>query len=178
MKAVVSVLSLLLGALKHFLFISLIYTIRRAMIDASYNNFGSSSSDPFFSSSSEEFWANEHASEIAMLNTVTIALAITLGIVLLGAWIAVTIVLIRNNAIVAGIVSIIFVSVIGGILMLTVVRKKIAEKNPKPVTSPNTNTNFVKPASPSKPSCAYCDRELPKNVIICPYCGAHLTEKK
>ena len=177
MKAVVSVLSLLLGALKHFLFISLIYTIRMAMINASYKSM-SSSSDPFFSSSSEEFWANERASEIAMLNTVTTALAITLGVVLLGAWIAVTIVLLRNNAIVAGIVSIVFVSVIGGILMLTVVRKKIAEKNPKHVTSTNTNTNFVKPASPSKPSCAYCDRELPKNAIICPYCGAHLTEKK
>ena len=176
MKAGVSFLSLFLGTLKHGLFIFIIYIIRKAMISSSEKFASSSSSDPFFNQSSSEFWANEYAEEMAMLNQFTTIMIIMSAIVLLGAWIAMNIVLFRKNAVAAGIISIVFISVVGGILMLTVVRKKIAADNPKPAT-PN-NMNFVKPTNPSKPCCAYCDRELPKSTIVCPYCGAHVTEKK
>ena len=154
-------LDVAIGIIKPLLWISLIAFVGKNQIESEYE---SSIKMGFIENAIER-----RTEELNNLNLfvnvftwVVIIIAIIMGVLML--------ILMKNKIIIpAGILSILFLSIIGGVLILTVYRKGIKKNEP------------VKPEAP-KPQeakkivdvdnvCPYCDQRIDKNASVCPYCG-------
>ena len=104
---------------------------------------------------------------INVLTVLVIVIAVIMGIIV--------IVLMKSKiTIPAGVISILFLSIIGGVLILTVYRKEVKKHEPvKPVENRTPETKkIVEPDN----VCPYCDQVISKTAAVCPYCGG--TRKK
>lgn len=154
-------LDVAIGIIKPLLWISLIAFVGKNQIE---NEYESSIKMGFIENAIER-----RTEELNNLNLfvnvftwVVIIFAIIMGVLML--------ILMKNKIIIpAGILSILFLSIIGGVLILTVYRKGVKKNEP------------VKPEAP-KPQeakkivdvdnvCPYCDQRIDKNASVCPYCG-------
>ena len=159
-------LDLALGILKPLLWVYLIYSVNSSVIEERYNskvNMG------FVMSAAEE--RADSYNNLRLFTDVSIGFIVFF---VLAIWIIVLVLMHNKMVIPAGILSVIFLSIVGGILLLTVYRKELlkkeaAKKAANKVESPKPEIKKVEPDN----SCPYCDRVLEKDVIICPYCGAH-----
>lgn len=174
-------LSLLVAVFRTGLFIFLQYTIISFGINATYESktkpstYSSAFDSEFFQSStikrSSEL-LEERNSALNALSSYIIAISIVMGLVIISIWIVTLILTLTKKEIPASILTIIFLSVIIGIIMLVTRKKRPAlQTNNKPST-PVTNTQKVE--SKPKYQCDYCDRILDKFYAKCPYCGGDL----
>ena len=154
-KFLILLLDLLFGFIKPAFFILLIYGIQKASIDT-YNDFAAEAGN------SSMFKERSYDSLNIFLGvSITIFL-----IIILVMWLIIASMVRNNRFIPAGILSIIFLSVIVGILILSVFRKDLSDDT--------TNAEAVPPSNQNKENnkCLYCEQILSKTDLFCPYCGA------
>ena len=152
-KVLVLLLDLIFAFIKPFLLIFMIYSIQKASID-SYNEFVRKADSPMFKEKSYD-----------SLNITTGVLITISIIIILVMWIAI-ISMIKNDRIIpAGILSIIFLSVIAGILILTLFKKEV-------INDINEIKTTFKENVDNDNRCPYCEQVLSKTDLFCPYCGA------
>lgn len=165
-RVVLLILSFVVGVVKIIFGNIAIYGMGKAIIDLEYKNNIENQTNSYFVTRDENFWAENRNSELTTLNFTIATFVIFAVIVFLAVWLVTLILSIKKADIPAGILTIIFISIVIGIIMLVTRRRNnnvVQTEQEKPKPQPQ----------PSKPvlQCAYCDRKIDKLVSVCPYCG-------
>ena len=170
-RVVLLILSFVVGVVKIIFGNMAIYGMGKSIIDLEYKNNIENQTNSYFVTRDENFWAEKRNSELTTLNFTIATFVIFAVIVFLAVWLVTLILSIKKADIPAGILTIIFISIVIGIIMLVTKRRdtnnvvQTEQEKPKPQPQPQVQ--------PSKPvlQCAYCDRKIDKLVSVCPYCG-------
>lgn len=174
-------LSLIVAIVKNGLFILFQYLVISLGIDATYKSHINSSSSTSFGSEfingyyyeNNQKWLEDRNSQLDGLILYIIVISIFIGLVVLTVWTVTLILTLTKKEVPAGVLTIIFLSIVIGIIMLvTRERKPVTTVKNTPAPAPKTVSQ--KPEIKPKYQCDYCDRILDKFYVKCPHCGGDL----